>query len=73
MATRGTRWVLRRSVDLIPYMMFMAAREALTEQREWPAVTVPLGSGPARPSALLKPAPAASQPQAEPVAEPVAE
>ena len=37
MATRGTRWFLRRSVDLIPYMLFMAAREALVEQREWPS------------------------------------
>ena len=37
MATKGTRWFLRRSVDLIPYMLFMAAREALVEPREWPA------------------------------------
>jgi hypothetical protein len=37
MATKGTRWFLRRSVDLIPYMLFMAAREALAESREWPA------------------------------------
>ena len=37
MATKGTRWFLRRSVDLIPYMLFMAAREALAEPREWPA------------------------------------
>lgn len=29
MATKGTAWFLRRSVDLIPYMLFMAAREAL--------------------------------------------
>ena len=36
MATKGTRWFLRRSVDLIPYMLFMAAREALVEPREWP-------------------------------------
>ncbi len=35
MATKGTRWFLRRSVDLIPYMLFMAAREALIEPREW--------------------------------------
>jgi hypothetical protein len=35
MATKGTRWFLRRSVDLIPYMLFMAAREALVEPREW--------------------------------------
>jgi hypothetical protein len=37
MATKGTRWFLRRSVDLIPYMLFMAAREALVPPREWPA------------------------------------
>jgi hypothetical protein len=36
MATKGTRWFLRRSVDLIPYMLFMAAREALVEPSEWP-------------------------------------
>jgi lysophospholipase L1-like esterase len=47
MATKGTRWFLRRSVDLIPYMLFMAAREALVEQREWPAGPVPAGSVPA--------------------------
>jgi hypothetical protein len=41
MATKGTRWMVRRSVDLIPYMVFMAAREALTEQREWPVADVP--------------------------------
>jgi lysophospholipase L1-like esterase len=35
MATRGTRWVLRRSVDLIPYLLFMAAREAVVQPREW--------------------------------------
>jgi lysophospholipase L1-like esterase len=44
MATKGTRWVLRRSVDLIPYMLFMAAREALVEQREWPVTPLP-GAG----------------------------
>jgi hypothetical protein len=37
MVTQGTRWFLRRSVDLIPYMLFMAAREALVPPREWPA------------------------------------
>jgi hypothetical protein len=34
MATKGTSWCLRRSIDLIPYLLFMAAREALTEPRE---------------------------------------
>jgi len=43
MASKGTRWVLRRSVDLIPYMLYMAARDALTEQPEWPAT--PLSAG----------------------------
>jgi lysophospholipase L1-like esterase len=46
MATRGTRWLARRSVDLIPYLLFLAAREALTEPREWPAAPVPASSGP---------------------------
>jgi len=35
MATKGTSWFLRRSIDLIPYLLFMAAREALIEPREW--------------------------------------
>src|SRR3984957_15869125 len=33
MATKGTSWCLRRSIDLIPYLLFMAAREALVEPR----------------------------------------
>jgi hypothetical protein len=41
MATKGTRWFLRRSVDLIPYMLFMAAREALVQPREWTGAGVP--------------------------------
>jgi hypothetical protein len=50
MATKGTRWFLRRSVDLIPYMLFMAAREALVEPPEWPVTsmlggTAPVGTG----------------------------
>lgn len=35
MATKGTTWFLRRSVDLIPYMLFMAAREALIGPKDW--------------------------------------
>lgn len=35
MATKGTAWFLRRSVDLIPYMLFMAARETLVGPKEW--------------------------------------
>ena len=42
MATKGTRWFLRRSVDLIPYMLFMAAREALVEPREWTTAGLPV-------------------------------
>ncbi|HVT67204.1 MAG TPA: SGNH/GDSL hydrolase family protein [Trebonia sp.] len=41
MATKGTRWFLRRSVDLIPYMLFMAAREALVEPAEWTVAQAP--------------------------------
>jgi len=42
MATKGTKWFLRRSIDLIPYMLFMAAREALVEPREWTAPPAPI-------------------------------
>ena len=35
MATKGTKWFLRRSVDLIPYLLFMAAREALIAPKDW--------------------------------------
>jgi hypothetical protein len=41
MATKGTGWVLRRSVDLIPYLLFMAAREAVIEPQDWPLAPVP--------------------------------
>jgi lysophospholipase L1-like esterase len=30
MATKGTAWLLRRSVDLVPYLLFMTVREWLT-------------------------------------------
>jgi hypothetical protein len=70
MATKGTRWFLRRSVDLIPYMLFMAAREALTAPREWPAPLGPAGPSPAWPPPDVKGAPLAGDAQA---AEPVAE
>ena len=59
MATKGTRWLVRRSVDLIPYMLFIAAREALAGSREWPAAPAP---------AWLAPQPGEAQ-AAEPVAE----
>ena len=35
MATKGTKWFLRRSVDLIPYLLFMAAREYFAGPKEW--------------------------------------
>ena len=35
MATKGTKWLLRRSVDLIPYLMFMAVREWLAGPKDW--------------------------------------
>jgi hypothetical protein len=50
MATKGTKWFLRRSVDLIPYLLFMAAREALTAPKDWASAAsatpvVPVVSG----------------------------
>lgn len=59
MATKGTRWFLRRSVDLIPYMLFMAAREALVQPQERALAEAP---------AWLPPVPGETQ-AAEPVAE----
>jgi lysophospholipase L1-like esterase len=35
MATKGTKWVLRRSVDLIPYLLFMGFREWLAGPKDW--------------------------------------
>jgi lysophospholipase L1-like esterase len=35
MATKGTAWVLRRSVDLVPYLLFMAVREWVTGSCSW--------------------------------------
>ncbi len=59
MATKGARWFLRRSVDLIPYMLFLAAREALIQPQEWALAEAP---------AWLPPVPGETQ-AAEPVAE----
>lgn len=39
MATKGTKWFLRRSVDLIPYLLLLAAREALICPKDWLAAT----------------------------------
>ncbi len=35
LATHGTGWVLRRSTDLVPHLVAMAAREWWTGSREW--------------------------------------
>src|SRR5215468_976780 len=58
MATKGTAWVLRRSTDLLPYLLVMALREC------WP------GAGPqAQPPAPRTAEPAATEPAAtEPAA-----
>jgi lysophospholipase L1-like esterase len=37
MATKGTKWFLRRSVDLIPYLLFMSVREWLAGPQDWVA------------------------------------
>ncbi|HSZ42151.1 MAG TPA: SGNH/GDSL hydrolase family protein [Trebonia sp.] len=50
MATRGTLWFMRRSVDLIPYMLFMAARDWLADSAS-PAL-LPRPTGPGRPPGL---------------------
>ncbi len=46
MATKGTKWFLRRSVDLIPYLLFMAAREALLAPKDWAAAADATAAGP---------------------------
>ena len=76
MATKGTKWFLRRSIDLIPYMLFMAAREALIPPQEWPVTTaarpVPVTGEASVPgaSADVGEAPVSREvPAAEPVAE----
>jgi lysophospholipase L1-like esterase len=69
MATKGTGWVLRRSVDLIPYMLFMAVREAVVEQPEWALAPVPAWLPPRSPDAPAPEAPAGDAQAAEQVAE----
>ncbi|MBV9380091.1 MAG: SGNH/GDSL hydrolase family protein [Streptosporangiaceae bacterium] len=69
MATKGTRWLLRRSVDLVPYLVFLAVREWLSgtglpsgAEGEWlPGA----GEAPVR-----NEVPAAEEVPAEPIAEP---
>ncbi len=34
MATKGTAWVLRRSTDLVPYLVAMAVREKWNTRHE---------------------------------------
>jgi len=54
MATKGTAWVLRRSTDLLPYLLFMALREC------WPGPGHPPQPRPLRtaPPAAVDPGPA---------------
>ena len=49
MATKGTKWFLRRSVDLIPYLLFMAAREALIAPKDWASAASAASAAPAVP------------------------
>jgi lysophospholipase L1-like esterase len=39
MATKGTKWFLRRSVNIVPYLLFLAARETLIHPRDCLAAT----------------------------------
>jgi hypothetical protein len=49
MATRGTAWLLRRSTDLVPYLVAMAVREWWAGHRRAPsaALTRPGSTRPA--------------------------
>jgi hypothetical protein len=38
MATKGTKWVLRRCTDLLPYLVAMAVRDCFRGPRQEPAV-----------------------------------
>jgi hypothetical protein len=50
MATKGTKWVLRRCTDLLPYLVAMAVRECFRrpgpEQAAPAALPVPSAGGP---------------------------
>ena len=37
MATKGTKWVLRRCTDLLPYLLAMAVRDCFRGPRQEPA------------------------------------
>jgi lysophospholipase L1-like esterase len=69
MATRGSRWLARRSVDLIPYLLFLAAREALAQPPEWPVTPDPVSPGSGVCPPLAAGTPAADPRAAEQVAE----
>jgi hypothetical protein len=45
MATKGTAWVLRRSTDLVPSLLMMAAREVV-RGRDWEAPAETAGGPP---------------------------
>src|SRR5215831_18783871 len=43
MATKGTRWVLRRCTDLLPYLLAMAVRDCFRARRPEPPARAPVG------------------------------
>ena len=43
MATKGTKWVLRRCTDLLPYLVAMAVRDCLRVRRPEPPAPAPVG------------------------------
>jgi len=47
MATKGTAWVLRRTTDLLPYLLFMALRECWPGPGRQPEPAPPLTAQPA--------------------------
>ena len=71
MATKGTAWVIRRSTDLVPSLMFMAVRElwAATELAPPPrpaddgSAGQTTGTGITGSLSAAGPAPAAAQPR----------
>jgi len=48
MATKGAAWVLRRSTDLVPYLLAMAVRECCRARRPEPPVPGPAARPPAQ-------------------------
>jgi lysophospholipase L1-like esterase len=43
MATKGTKWVLRRCTDLLPYLVAMAVRDCFRVRRPEPPAPAPVG------------------------------